>query len=1052
MGTSSTVYCGKLVLSSSSFNEYEISSISITGKGNANATKFSFTVKVGSTFTKTENFVSGRTEVTKNIPDINASGDLVITLEGTGFMMFNKLEIKYKKSSGPKTATMSWSGGNLTEGTATATFGTAFNAESGKPIVASEGIGTIKYSVTHNDESDPLISINEDTGEIEIIRASRDENDIALVYAQGSNPLSGYQILDDKGIVATSLDIAYYLKVDKAPSTLTWSTEAFSAMRGKDDETAWPTVTGNPEGMTITYSIAKVNDTDPETSTVATIDANSGAITTVGEGSVKVVASAAALNDNYKAPAPASYILTVEKPSFIEPLVISPEVNATSGQVELMVGESFRVTTNQEGVTLKYHTVTNPEDIEYTSGTEIKPAYRPAAWNYTFTATLEGEDPKDFTWKVKVKRYDLNSAQFTASSKTFKPSEISDGQKVDNPLIYDGLKEGLEPKVVLSSSNTEVATINDQNEVILTGKEGTTTIKAVIGDGMNYNTLTGGASYSITVSEYPMVSFDFASGNNYNLEEQKAFNKDVSISEGVASVKVDEKNGAFWKNNDNTYGLRLYSGKPVVIETSNEYVLKKVTVSPKTESPAKKIVGTTKGTSFKNQYGTFEGTTWTASTNNAELTQAICFKGQDNKSDAQLRIASITVAFEKLIDWQIGETVLDEKTLSRTWNADDWANLKAVALNNAEFEYSLSNNESGSFSIDSNNKLVVSGAGEADLTASIKGTTVSSTVHLSASAIPLTFTDALKDVSNISHEHFDLATLEHIRSGNSEAWKAAYWDAYNGEGFTDYGRKILADGSFICNEDFEEGEVAVTVEPQFEPNTADKLSAKDKEVWDNADTKHLVDFLVYEEPTALAKSSGELIFKAKHAGTYKLTFDVKPGSKKYVLAEGQTPKSIMVTINPTDDMVVIPYTKVSASGDLEFWASPENLTRIFPGTHYPGDLWYKITYQPTEEDETPANRPAYAKAETDAEGYTKVTGYGINLANVKSLSLKSDVNGLPFKTELNFLKNEATSVEGVEMTDGEAVWFDLQGNRVENPGAGIYIRIMDGKAVKVMRR
>ena len=103
-------------------------------------------------------------------------------------------------------------------------------------------------------------------------------------------------------------------------------------------------------------------------------------------------------------------------------------------------------------------------------------------------------------------------------------------------------------------------------------------------------------------------------------------------------------------------------------------------------------------------------------------------------------------------------------------------------------------------------------------------------MHLSASAIPLTFTDALKDVSNISHEHFDLATLEHIRSGNSEAWKAAYWDAYNGEGFTDYGRKILADGSFICNEDFEEGEVAVTVEPQFEPNTDLRCEARQQEV------------------------------------------------------------------------------------------------------------------------------------------------------------------------------------------------------------------------------
>ena len=44
-----------------------------------------------------------------------------------------------------------------------------------------------------------------------------------------------------------------------------------------------------------------------------------------------------------------------------------------------------------------------------------------------------------------------------------------------------------------------------------------------------------------------------------------------------------------------------------------------------------------------------------------------------------------------------------------------------------------------------------------------------------------------------------------------------------------------------------------------------------------------------------------------------------------------------------------------------------------------------------------------------------------------------------------------TGITGIEAENGEAVYFNLQGVRVENPENGIFIRVQNGKAVKIMK-
>ena len=47
--------------------------------------------------------------------------------------------------------------------------------------------------------------------------------------------------------------------------------------------------------------------------------------------------------------------------------------------------------------------------------------------------------------------------------------------------------------------------------------------------------------------------------------------------------------------------------------------------------------------------------------------------------------------------------------------------------------------------------------------------------------------------------------------------------------------------------------------------------------------------------------------------------------------------------------------------------------------------------------------------------------------------------------------NTSVGIAGIEAENGEAVYFNLQGVRVENPENGIFIRVQNGKAVKIAK-
>ena len=94
---------------------------------------------------------------------------------------------------------------------------------------------------------------------------------------------------------------------------------------------------------------------------------------------------------------------------------------------------------------------------------------------------------------------------------------------------------------------------------------------------------------------------------------------------------------------------------------------------------------------------------------------------------------------------------------------------------------------------------------------------------------------------------------------------------------------------------------------------------------------------------------------------------------------------------------------------------------------------------------------AQAAAEGDNDGYTVLEGNTLTLTaqgdNYSVYAMKDGVKSVA-KT---IVADAATSIAGIEAENGEAVYFNLQGVRVQNPENGVFLRVQNGKAVKIVK-
>lgn len=100
--------------------------------------------------------------------------------------------------------------------------------------------------------------------------------------------------------------------------------------------------------------------------------------------------------------------------------------------------------------------------------------------------------------------------------------------------------------------------------------------------------------------------------------------------------------------------------------------------------------------------------------------------------------------------------------------------------------------------------------------------------------------------------------------------------------------------------------------------------------------------------------------------------------------------------------------------------------------------------------------------ETTATGYNYSKAPYVTTADISNVASGSDIyatiskNGASHTFYFTINKTTegwgvSTGVEAIGTEDGEAVYYNLQGVRVDNPDRGIYVKVVNGKAVKVIR-
>ena len=256
--------------------------------------------------------------------------------------------------------------------------------------------------------------------------------------------------------------------INKATATLKFSAETATTTVGSTTFQA-PTLTVTPGGLSIKY---ESTNTD-----VATVNETTGAVTLIGAGEATITAKFAG-NDKYE-PAEASYKLTVSSKATME-------VSAT-GYEGVYDGNAHGITvTAPEGATVKYGTEEGKYDL-----TE-NPTYTNVG-TYTVyyqvtkeaTETVTGSAKITITKATATLKFSAETATATVGSTTFQAPTLT------------VTPEGLEG-VKYTSSNTDVATVNETTGAVTLVAAGETTITAKFAGNDNYEAAE--ASYTLTVN------------------------------------------------------------------------------------------------------------------------------------------------------------------------------------------------------------------------------------------------------------------------------------------------------------------------------------------------------------------------------------------------------------------------------------------------------------------------------------------------------------------------------------------------------------------------
>lgn len=310
----------------------------------------------------------------------------------------------------------------------------------------------------------------------------------------------------------------YTLTISKATPTLTFANSTVSV---KTTGSVSNKLTTEPEGLIVTYSSSDTN--------VATVDAATGAITLVGEGTATITATFAG-DEKYNA-AKASYTLTVDN----DAIVYTAEgwYGTYDGTPR---GITVNVTTPADGAKVTYKTT---EDGNYS---DQKPTYTNAG-NYTvyFKIDAKGYDTVTGSAKVIIEKAQLTEATVTGGPYT--------GQAVGS------VTEVKADELTVPEDSYEVSYVNNVNA-------GTAVAIITAKAGSNFTGMVA-KTFTITPKQLTSQMVSPIADQPYTGDQ---ITPDVAVEDGTTPL-VEGKDFTVTYGNNNTVGTN--AGTVTIIGIGN---------------------------------------------------------------------------------------------------------------------------------------------------------------------------------------------------------------------------------------------------------------------------------------------------------------------------------------------------------------------------------------------------------------------------------------------------------------------------------------------------
>ena len=305
--------------------------------------------------------------------------------------------------------------------------------------------------------------------------------------------------------------------ISKAPATISYATTSVKKTYGDDNFTLPLTLTGDG---TETYS---TSDRD-----VAVVDATTGEVTIVGEGTATITATAADGTNYAYDPNSASYEITVEKARMTV---------TSSGWTGDYDGQPHSITVNApEGAKVRYGRAEDSYNLN-----RIPTYTNTGSYTCYYQVTMDNYYPVTGHETVTI-----NKAAATISFEAASVEKTKGDAAFINPLTNTG-----DGKVTYSTSNSSVAAVNATTGEVTIKNYGTATITATVKEGVNYVYAENTATFDVTVGT---ASMDVTAEGYEGVYDGKAHGITVTVTspEG-ATVKYGETEGVYNRYSSPTY-------------------------------------------------------------------------------------------------------------------------------------------------------------------------------------------------------------------------------------------------------------------------------------------------------------------------------------------------------------------------------------------------------------------------------------------------------------------------------------------------------------------